>query len=131
QRALAAEHLHPAARLAGAGRGGQRGGRQRAGGGEHGEPAARSLRHGHESLTSLQVARATSRGSSRDGSALHGTRWRARTGTSPHSGLEALVSRSARIVRGGSASRRSEEHTSELQSRENLVCRLPLEKKKM
>src|SRR5690606_40274409 len=25
---------------------------------------------------------------------------------------------------------RSEEHTSELQSRENLVCRLPLEKKK-
>src|SRR5436309_2912589 len=27
------------------------------------------------------------------------------------------------------ASRRSEEHTSELQSRENLVCRLPLEKK--
>src|SRR5690606_40683115 len=28
------------------------------------------------------------------------------------------------------ARRRSEEHTSELQSRENLVCRLPLEKKK-
>src|SRR5690606_26615204 len=27
------------------------------------------------------------------------------------------------------ARRRSEEHTSELQSRENLVCRLPLEKK--
>src|SRR5690606_40916873 len=26
--------------------------------------------------------------------------------------------------------RRSEEHTSELQSRENLVCRLPLERKK-
>src|SRR5436309_4268780 len=31
--------------------------------------------------------------------------------------------------RGGAASR-SEEHTSELQSRENLVCRLLLEKKK-
>src|SRR5436309_7721099 len=30
----------------------------------------------------------------------------------------------------GSRSRRSEEHTSELQSRENLVCRLLLEKKK-
>src|SRR5690606_41547433 len=30
----------------------------------------------------------------------------------------------------GSSSRRSEEHTSELQSRENLVCRLLLEKKK-
>src|SRR5690606_40855748 len=31
---------------------------------------------------------------------------------------------------GGLARRRSEEHTSELQSRENLVCRLLLEKKK-
>src|SRR5436309_8572314 len=31
--------------------------------------------------------------------------------------------------RGSSASGRSEEHTSELQSRENLVCRLLLEKK--
>src|SRR5207302_11016196 len=30
----------------------------------------------------------------------------------------------------GSAQTRSEEHTSELQSRENLVCRLLLEKKK-
>src|SRR5690606_41314539 len=28
------------------------------------------------------------------------------------------------------AKKRSEEHTSELQSRENLVCRLPLEQKK-
>src|SRR5436309_11701071 len=31
---------------------------------------------------------------------------------------------------GGVKRRRSEEHTSELQSRENLVCRLLLEKKK-
>src|SRR5207302_8234995 len=31
---------------------------------------------------------------------------------------------------GHEAERRSEEHTSELQSRENLVCRLLLEKKK-
>src|SRR5436309_9323887 len=31
---------------------------------------------------------------------------------------------------GGRGRRRSEEHTSELQSRENLVCRLLLEKKK-
>src|SRR5436309_12496241 len=31
---------------------------------------------------------------------------------------------------GVDAARRSEEHTSELQSRENLVCRLLLEKKK-
>src|SRR5690606_41324766 len=34
------------------------------------------------------------------------------------------------IVSRLSARRRSEEHTSELQSRENLVCRLLLEKKK-
>src|SRR5436309_12914590 len=33
------------------------------------------------------------------------------------------------IVRRSSGSARSEEHTSELQSRENLVCRLLLEKK--
>src|SRR5690606_40070656 len=36
-----------------------------------------------------------------------------------------------RAARSGTSSRRrSEEHTSELQSRENLVCRLLLEKKK-
>src|SRR5207302_3514930 len=34
------------------------------------------------------------------------------------------------LERAFDASRRSEEHTSELQSRENLVCRLLLEKKK-
>src|SRR5690606_40818450 len=33
-------------------------------------------------------------------------------------------------IRGGQTKYRSEEHTSELQSRENLVCRLLLEKKK-
>src|SRR3989442_9806394 len=33
-------------------------------------------------------------------------------------------------LRGGEVSRRSEEHTSELQSRPHLVCRLLLEKKK-
>src|SRR5690606_40836077 len=43
-------------------------------------------------------------------------------------GLTALFTRgSTPIVGGGGA--RSEEHTSELQSRENLVCRLLLEKK--
>src|SRR5690606_40613099 len=36
----------------------------------------------------------------------------------------------ALVYRGINESRRSEEHTSELQSRENLVCRLLLEKKK-
>src|SRR5436309_5930676 len=36
-----------------------------------------------------------------------------------------------RTSRPGATTRRSEEHTSELQSRENLVCRLLLEKKKI
>src|SRR5690606_40254294 len=40
----------------------------------------------------------------------------------------AVVERDRRGIRG--AHLRSEEHTSELQSRENLVCRLLLEKKK-
>src|SRR5436309_6493355 len=40
------------------------------------------------------------------------------------------LDRSPRELRGGAAAHRSEEHTSELQSRENLVCRLLLEKKK-
>src|SRR5690606_15619237 len=36
----------------------------------------------------------------------------------------------AHVRKGQEVTRRSEEHTSELQSRENLVCRLLLEKKK-
>src|SRR5438270_6369928 len=36
----------------------------------------------------------------------------------------------SRLASGFRASRRSEEHTSELQSQSNLVCRLLLEKKK-
>src|SRR3712207_7079145 len=42
-------------------------------------------------------------------------------------GLQAVV---ARRSRRGARSSRSEEHTSELQSRQYLVCRLLLEKKK-
>src|SRR3954463_16837626 len=38
--------------------------------------------------------------------------------------------RPSRCVRRGGGGRRSEEHTSELQSHDNLVCRLLLEKKK-
>src|SRR3712207_7575772 len=38
--------------------------------------------------------------------------------------------RPARLHRGAERGRRSEEHTSELQSRQYLVCRLLLEKKK-
>src|SRR2546427_5836476 len=47
--------------------------------------------------------------------------------------LHGAVERVARLVaerRGGRAAGRSEEHTSELQSQSNLVCRLLLEKKK-
>src|SRR3712207_6953963 len=42
--------------------------------------------------------------------------------------LHRVVDRQARV--DGAARRRSEEHTSELQSRQYLVCRLLLEKKK-
>src|SRR5690606_42039821 len=43
---------------------------------------------------------------------------------------KALVERSVTLVYQRNTTFRSEEHTSELQSRENLVCRLLLEKKK-
>src|SRR5690606_42162264 len=46
------------------------------------------------------------------------------TGTSKGKGFAGVIKRHG--FKGG----RSEEHTSELQSRENLVCRLLLEKKK-
>src|SRR5690606_41492286 len=45
-----------------------------------------------------------------------------------HKGSE-LVTRQSRIPGKSRISRRSEEHTSELQSRENLVCRFLLENK--
>src|SRR3712207_7937349 len=38
--------------------------------------------------------------------------------------------RAQKLQEGKAARRRSEEHTSELQSRQYLVCRLPLEKKR-
>src|SRR5436309_7142251 len=41
-----------------------------------------------------------------------------------------VAQRDEPALRGGPGEERSEEHTSELQSRENLVCRLLLEKKK-
>src|SRR5690606_42008273 len=47
-------------------------------------------------------------------------------------GIKRIVRATARLMRsaGTHEGARSEEHTSELQSRENLVCRLLLEKKK-
>src|SRR3989475_3287489 len=57
---------------------------------------------------------------------------RCRLGCCPVSGMETGTGpRTAPWFRGsGKRSRRSEEHTSELQSQSNLVCRLLLEKKK-
>src|SRR5690606_39798505 len=43
---------------------------------------------------------------------------------------EHLADRNRIVIPGEDGEMRSEEHTSELQSRENLVCRLLLEKKK-
>src|SRR5690606_41861084 len=70
-------------------------------------------------------------------SGAHGTVARARVGgparTEPSTSDVRRASRHARCgaaVGGRQTLRRSEEHTSELQSRENLVCRLLLEKKK-
>src|SRR6266498_5308489 len=54
-------------------------------------------------------------------------RVRARDGASPH---RRHGGRDRQLRRRGHARARSEEHTSELQSRPHLVCRLLLEKKK-
>src|SRR2546427_5283289 len=50
--------------------------------------------------------------------------------TSDRAPAEDVLRRLADMARGGHAKVRSEEHTSELQSQSNLVCRLLLEKKK-
>src|SRR5436305_9582353 len=54
----------------------------------------------------------------------------ARAGVHPSSFASSKVQRSNRVPSGLIWRRRSEEHTSELQSRPHLVCRLLLEKKK-
>src|SRR2546429_5306004 len=54
----------------------------------------------------------------------------ASSSTWPVSGVQHRASRERRVVGPRQLSRRSEEHTSELQSRLHLVCRLLLEKKK-
>src|SRR5690606_40915612 len=62
---------------------------------------------------------------------------RGRNRTGDHAARHTASARTGQTARGASARGlpsvgfdRSEEHTSELQSRENLVCRLLLEKKK-
>src|SRR5690349_23501290 len=56
----------------------------------------------------------------------------ARSGPIPHEGAELLgeLRRVHALLDVGRRAERSEEHTSELQSRRDLVCRLLLEKKK-
>src|SRR5690606_41765736 len=51
-------------------------------------------------------------------------------GPNAHNALFNFISKDPRKYPGTTVSFRSEEHTSELQSRENIVCRLLLEKKK-
>src|SRR5690606_40922420 len=62
-----------------------------------------------------------------------GSQWRGgsrrRCEYAVHPGYCSCVPGSGNIIRTGKSCKRSEEHTSELQSRENLVCRLLLEKK--
>src|SRR3712207_9504569 len=55
----------------------------------------------------------------------------ARASRRPSCGRPETPSGRSRAARGGPSHRRSEEHTSELQSRQYLVCRLLLEKKKI
>src|SRR5207253_5498019 len=57
-------------------------------------------------------------------------RRRRRAAQSPHLGRRRLAHRSPLLVHAQERRQRSEEHTSELQSRGHLVCRLLLEKKK-
>src|SRR2546422_8153242 len=66
------------------------------------------------------------------GAAALGRTWRkiTRVGPAPAARAAATNSRSRRLRTSARTSRRSEEHTSELQSRLHLVCRLLLEKKK-
>src|SRR3712207_6944678 len=74
----------------------------------------------------LPISRA--RGGARAVRALHGRRRRARTGRAAAArGLRRRARERHRRPADGGA--RSEEHTSELQSRQYLVCRLLLEKK--
>src|SRR5690606_25464851 len=55
--------------------------------------------------------------------------WCAGRRACPHRAVGRPATQALRGIQDGVATARSEEHTSELQSRENLVCRLLLEKK--
>src|SRR3712207_8838383 len=81
----------------------------------------------HDALPIFAVRHADARVALGQGDSAYG-RTAVRVANGP--GLPASGARRRR-PRGRAAPRRSEEHTSELQSRQYLVCRLLLEKKKM
>src|SRR2546430_13464852 len=56
--------------------------------------------------------------------------WELTTGCKPFANIEHDIHLVYKILNGERPKIRSEEHTSELQSQSNLVCRLLLEKKK-
>src|SRR2546422_6986332 len=60
---------------------------------------------------------------------LHGSALRRPASRSAVAGAKAVTARAAAMTWGPARARGSEEHTSELQSRLHLVCRLLLEKK--
>src|SRR5690606_39786821 len=99
-------------------------GRRRCGGTGSGSPISRA-RAPNRLVASSPVARAAGRAAPRR---VRAGRARDRTTIQRAGGIGCAVvtRRTWTLV---SASLRSEEHTSELQSRENLVCRLLLEKK--
>src|SRR5690606_40705136 len=83
-------------------------------------------------LLVLLAGRAAAQEPSRLDPALRLSRWSAGArvdSAAPAPTIPAAPGRAA-FALGATARIRSEEHTSELQSRENLVCRLLLEKKK-
>src|SRR5690606_40332915 len=83
---------------------------------------------GHPSARIVQQRRGDSRGVQQRAQVEPGT---SRTRESPPDVVDGYRARvHVRDERYSSPFGRSEEHTSELQSRENLVCRLLLEKKK-
>src|SRR5690606_39756704 len=80
--------------------------------------------------TAAPRAPCTSRGGPRRTAGDVNERTTDRTGTARNATATRTPARPAREKKTLCGRRRSEAHTSELQSRENLVCRLLLEKKK-
>src|SRR5690606_5341145 len=90
---------------------------------------SRAMKEGHNQYPPMAGIPALRQAISSKVESLYGHRYDFATEITVTSGAsEALMASILAFVREGDE--RSEEHTSELQSRENLVCRLLLEKKK-